>query len=138
MVNQEQIEKFIELRARGFSYEKIAKAIGVSKPTLIKLSRQYEKEIANQKFFNIECLLKRYRLARENKIKFLCKLLDRVNVELLSRDLGKLGVKDLLEVRVKLDEELRGLLNPIKYRTGEKLDLLDSFSGMADVTLNLD
>lgn len=138
MITQEQIERFIELRAKGFSYEKIAKAIGISKPTLIKLSRQYQKEIANQKFFNIECLLKKYRLARENKIKVLCKLLDRVNTELLFRDLSKLEIKDLLKMRVELDSELRGLLVSIKIDTGEKLDLLSSFGDMGNVLIGVD
>lgn len=43
-------EKFIELRARGLSFSKIAEAIGVSKPILIKWNSELGKEIANQKF----------------------------------------------------------------------------------------
>jgi transposase len=35
----DQKEQFIELRAKGVSYDEIAKEIGVSKPTLIKWGR---------------------------------------------------------------------------------------------------
>lgn len=138
MVTQDQIEKLIELRASGFSYQKIANAISVSKPTLIKLSRQYEKEIANCRFFHHEALLKKFRLSRESKLKLLCKLLDKINTELLSRDFNKLEVKDLLKIRTELDDELRRLSNSIKYNTGEKLDLLTGFPGVGDVLVTLD
>jgi transposase-like protein len=39
-------EKFIQLRAKGFSFDKIAKEISTSKPTLLKWSEEFEGEIA--------------------------------------------------------------------------------------------
>ena len=38
-------EKFIQLRAKGLSFDKIAKQIKISKPTLLKWSEEFEKEI---------------------------------------------------------------------------------------------
>jgi hypothetical protein len=46
--------QFVELRARGLSYDKISKKINVSKPTLIKLGRELADEILelNEDFVN--------------------------------------------------------------------------------------
>lgn len=45
MKDQATREEFIRLRAEGYSFAKISQQINVSKPTLIKWSRQYAKEI---------------------------------------------------------------------------------------------
>ena len=47
----EEIEKFIELRAQGFSFDKIAEEIGTSKPTLLKWSSQYGRELEQAQYF---------------------------------------------------------------------------------------
>jgi transposase len=40
MTDQETIARFIFLRSQGWSYDRITPELGVSKPTLIKWSRQ--------------------------------------------------------------------------------------------------
>ena len=42
-------EKFIELRAKGWSFDKIAKELGKAKQTLINWSKELEDEIDNLK-----------------------------------------------------------------------------------------
>ena len=42
-------ERFIELRAKGWSFDKIAKEIGKAKQTLIDWSKELQDEIANRK-----------------------------------------------------------------------------------------
>ena len=41
-------ERFIELRAKGWSFDKIAKEIGKAKQTLIDWSKELQDEIANK------------------------------------------------------------------------------------------
>jgi transposase len=47
MTDQETIARFIFLRSQGWSYNRITAELNVSKPTLIKWSRQHQFEIAN-------------------------------------------------------------------------------------------
>ena len=47
MKDTAQKEKFIQLRAKGLSFDKISKEINTSKPTLLKWSEELEGEIAN-------------------------------------------------------------------------------------------
>ena len=41
MITLEQERKFIELRGKGWIYDKISKELGISRPTLINLNKKY-------------------------------------------------------------------------------------------------
>ena len=43
--NIEKQQKFIELRAEGLSFDEIAKRVNISKPTLIKWSKELKDKI---------------------------------------------------------------------------------------------
>ena len=49
-------ERFIELRAKGWSFDKIAKELGKAKQTLIDWSKELQDEIANRKALELEAL----------------------------------------------------------------------------------
>ena len=44
-INKKKAEEFIKLRAEGYSFDNIAEKLKISKPTLIKWSKEYEFEI---------------------------------------------------------------------------------------------
>jgi transposase len=52
MKTNNEKEKFIELRARGLSFSKIAEEIGVSKPILIKWNSELRKEMQTRNFWH--------------------------------------------------------------------------------------
>ena len=73
MKNQSFKEDFIRLRALGVSYDEIAKAISVSKPTLLKSAQEYSDQIANELYFNVDSLLDQYRVIKTSRIEaFAC------------------------------------------------------------------
>ena len=49
METTELKERFIDLRAKGWSFDKIAKETGKAKQTLIDWSKELQDEIANRK-----------------------------------------------------------------------------------------
>lgn len=53
-------ERFLEMRTRGLSFNKISKEINVSKPILIGLGKGLEMEIGNRRDLEMEALQKRY------------------------------------------------------------------------------
>lgn len=65
---KEEQERFVELRARGLSFEKIALEMGVSKPTLIKWAGEFHKEISTAEYMDLQALLEQHRLNRRAKI----------------------------------------------------------------------
>lgn len=73
----ELINKFIEARVKGESFDEIVKNIGVSKPTLIKWSRFYQNEINHAKTFLAEATAKEIVERNINFIKALADYIDR-------------------------------------------------------------
>ena len=61
-------EKFIELRAKGYSFDKIAKETGKAKQTLIDWSKELQEEIANLKALELETLYEKYYLLKEVRL----------------------------------------------------------------------
>lgn len=106
-------ERFIELRAKGKSYEMISKELGVSKRTLIMWSRKFEFEIWNLKQTEIESLLDQYLLSKEKKLEMFKELLEKVKKNFLERDLNDLDTEKLFELILKLSDLLE---NGIRFK----------------------
>jgi orotate phosphoribosyltransferase-like protein len=61
-------EKFIELRARGHSYQHISEQLKVSKPTLIKWAHFHEVEIKNLRAMHLDSVWQEAKLCAEARI----------------------------------------------------------------------
>ena len=59
MNDQETIARFIILRTQGWSCNRITVELSISKPTLIKWSRQFQFEIRNLRATETEALAER-------------------------------------------------------------------------------
>jgi len=79
-------EKFIQLRAEGLSYDKIAAELDISKTTALKLGHDFEEEIKRLQFIRLEALAEQYRLVKAARIEELAKLLEQVDTSLQSAD----------------------------------------------------
>ena len=85
MKTTEQKEKFVELRAKNWSFKKIAKQLGISKPTLIKWSKELNQKIANMKAIELEAIQEKYYMQKKQKIKLYGKQLEKIKEELEAR-----------------------------------------------------
>jgi transcriptional regulator with XRE-family HTH domain len=95
---QEIKERFIDLRAKGYSFDKIAKELGKAKQTLIDWSKELKDEIANIKALELEALYEKYYLQKEAKIKSYGTILNKITTELESRDFSNVNTWRLLEI----------------------------------------
>lgn len=113
---EEQKSRFILLRAKGNSYSKIAKEIGVSKGTLVNWNTELEAEIAQARSVELEALQEEYFLLKEGRIRLLGGQLKALQTEIGKRDLSKIKTEKLLELQLRYFTELKG-----EYiRTGQK------------------
>lgn len=94
--------QFIELRAQGYSFEKISKKIGVSKQTLINWSKEFQEQINNLQNIHIDSLQEEYRISRHKRLELLGVFLDKVRTELEKRDMSKVSTKDLSKIYLSL------------------------------------
>ena len=132
-------EKFIELRAKGWSFDKIAKELGKAKQTLIDWSKELQDEIANRKALELEALYETYYLQRESRLQTFGGLLNKIKDEVLSRDLSDVPTDKLLDLFLKYNSQIKEeIVEPI-YKTSLEIyeerqdkELLEALTTLKD------
>ena len=71
-------KEFVQLRAKGMSFNKIASILKVSKTTLIDWSKEFEREIANLKVMELEELQQMYFVQKQKRIELFRSQLERI------------------------------------------------------------
>lgn len=137
MIEKDKKHRFIELRAKGLSFYKIAEEIDVSKPTLIKWSRDLAKEIANYEYLETQSLIEQYKISRSKKIETLTKKLSEIYSILEEYEVKSLSIKELIMLKDNLESQLISEKKAINYYTGEIEDNFKIDLGK-DITLPLD
>lgn len=114
MTNTDLKQQFITLRAKGYSLEKIAKEIGKCRQTLSNWNYNLQEEIANAKAIELEALFEECFLNKEHRVKELSTLLNKINKELEKRDLTTLSDDKLIDLKLKIGEQLKQeIITPI-------------------------
>jgi hypothetical protein len=121
METTDQKERFIELRAKGWSFDKIAKETGKAKQTLIDWSKELQDEIANRKALELEALYESYYLLKENRLQTFGTMLTKIKKEVESRDLSDVPTDKLLELLLKYNSQVKEeIVEPI-YKSSQEI-----------------
>ena len=111
MKTVEDKQRFVELRAKGLSFERIAEELKVSKPTLIKWSEELFHEVQEAEFYELENLLENYKLMRKQRFENYCKILSSALAELESRaaagKLQEVPTEKLLNMAEQLEKRIQ-------------------------------
>ena len=114
-------ERFIELRAQGWSFDKIAKELGKAKQTLIDWSKELQDEIANRKALELEVLYEKYYLLKESRLQTFGELLTKLREEVLKRPLTDVSTEKLLELLIKYNTLLREEIVEPVYKSSQEI-----------------
>lgn len=101
-------DKFIELRARGNSYDKISKSLGVSKGTLILWSRELKVEMVNYRNLEADALMEKYKMSKNSQLEVLGEQLAKIREEVSKRDLNNIPTEKLVTMEIKLLDNIDG------------------------------
>lgn len=111
MKESECKEKFILLRAENKSFDKISAELGVSKPTLIKWSREFQHQIANLKIVQLEAIRDNFIVSKEQTAKLFRGLLDKVQCEIEKKDFSEYSFESLMvlynQYSLRIENELK-------------------------------
>ena len=122
-----EVEQFIELRAKGYSFDRIAEETGTSKPTLLKWNSQYSRELEQAQYFELHSLLAQYGLMRRNRVEAYSELLGRALEELKRRasneSLDRLPTDKLLALVLSLEQRVEREVNSKKLEFSGARDL---------------
>lgn len=116
MKDIESKNKFIELRAKGLSFDKIAQELNISKQTLITWSKELKIEIANLKSIELEVLQEKFYISKTKRIELFGSQLETLKNELGKRDLSQVGTEKLFELSLKYGAFLKEEAEPITFK----------------------
>ncbi len=113
MKQENQIEKFIELRIDGKSFDAIAKELHTSKQTLLEWNKEVKTRNAvdEGKTLKINSIVKSYGFDLQNRLSGYLELSQRINDELSKRDLTTVNTETLLKMSIGNDERIKSLVN---------------------------
>jgi transcriptional regulator with XRE-family HTH domain len=114
-------EKFIELRAQGYSFDKIAKELGKAKQTLVDWSRELQEEIANRKALELEALYEKFYLLKEHRLKTFGATLSKLQKEIESRNLSDVPTDKLLDLQLKYLTFIRDEYTEPQFRSSQEI-----------------
>jgi transposase len=106
MNDSETIARFIFLRSQGWSFNRIQVELNVSKPTLIKWSRQHQFEIANLRATETEALAEVVFGQRHERWRTLAGQLKKLEAEIEKRDLEEIPASRLHAIAAALRAEI--------------------------------
>lgn len=129
MKESEAKNLFVELRAAGKSFDKISDELKVSKPTLIKWSKEFQHQISNLKAVELEALREKYLMSKEHEVKLFRGFIDKIQIEMEKKDFSNYSFEELLamfntfkgrlhsEMKIQLTEKV-----PHQYSLEDKIE----------------
>ena len=111
--------KFIELRGKGLSFDKIVKELDVSKGVLLKWDKEFKQEISEVRFIELESMIQKYGVLRTERVKVYGELLKKYRKELSTRDLSDVPTNKLLDMAVLVEDRLREEIKDIRHFSKE-------------------
>jgi hypothetical protein len=103
--------RFIELRAQGWSLQRIAAELHVAKRTLVDWNRDAQHEIRGLKDLELEALHERILVSHEEELTRLTAQLNRIETVLAKRNLDCLSTESLFVLAATVRAQLRRLTN---------------------------
>lgn len=107
------IEKFVELRIEGKSFDDIAKELKTTKQTLIEWNKtvSVREVIAESKRIKINHVVKTFQFDLENRLNSYLTLSERLKKELATRDLTDVPTDKLLTMWIANDSRIKDIVS---------------------------
>ena len=106
MHDDNTVQRFIELRAQGWSYARLMTELNVTKPTLIAWSRKHQFQIQNLKAIELEALGEKWLASTTDRVNGLGEQLRRVEAVISQRDVGELTTSQLYALSRSLRQQI--------------------------------
>ena len=117
MKDQETMQKFIELRSKGWTYARLMAELNVSKPTLINWSRKFQFQIQNLRAIELEALANKWLTSVTDRVNGLGLQLQKVEAELASREIKDLSTTQLYGLARHLRRQLQEATGSVRFTT---------------------
>ncbi len=120
MHTQETQQKFVERRAQGWTFVRIAAELGVAKSTLVEWSRKFRFDINNQRAIELDELHNRVLGTVQSRVAGLAEKLSRVEEELRKRDLAQVPTSRIYSLADALRRQIARETQALRFATPVK------------------
>lgn len=120
MHEPEKQKRFIELRAKGWTFDRMATELGVCRRTLIAWSRKFQFEIQNLHAIELEALRHLVMDDQEKVVRQLGAQLKAVEAALATRDVGELSTAKLFALAQSLRRQIQEQTGPVHFGIASK------------------
>lgn len=127
--------RFVELRAAGHSYNKIAAKLKVSKPTLIKWSREFSNDLNNAKAMELEAIREEFMLSREHRLRIMGTQLNKLTQEVLKRDLNEVPTWRIFDMQRKIIAQIAKEDGDMEFAQDIREDSAESMNNILKQTV---
>ena len=111
----------IELRAQGYSIQKIAKKLDVAKQTVVDTIKANKEEVASLHAIQLDALYEAEKVTAEARIKNLSTLLKKIQQEIDNRDLSDVPTDKLIDLYIKTSSTLDGVMIEPAFKSSQEL-----------------
>jgi antitoxin component HigA of HigAB toxin-antitoxin module len=136
MANIDLTERFIELRAKQYSFREIARKLKKSLPTLVEWDHKFHDRINKCQAEELKSLIEEYHLTIHARMESFAKSLSDLRAELSKRDISTLSVEQIYRLTILYDDKVDKLLHASEAAEPEKeiglKTLLDAFNRPAN------
>jgi hypothetical protein len=106
MHDETTVQRFIELRASGWTYARLMTELNVTKPTLIAWSRKHQFQIQNLKAIELEALGEKWLASVTDRVNLLGEQLRKIETEISRRDAADLTTPQLYSLARSLRRQI--------------------------------
>ena len=117
MHDDKTVQRFIELRAQGWTYAHLMAELKVSKPTLIAWSRKHQFQIQNLKAIELEALGEKWLASASDRVNALGEQLRRIESELATRQPSALTTPQLFALARHLRRQIEQITGSVNFNT---------------------
>ena len=115
MKDEQTVQRFVELRASGWTYARIMTEINITKPTCIAWSRKHQFQIQNLKAIEMETLSEKWLASVADRGNTLGSQLQQVETELATRKLSDLSTQQLILLSRLLRREIERATGQVQF-----------------------
>jgi transcriptional regulator len=117
MTDIEKQQRFVCLRAEGWTFDRLAEDLQTSKPTLIKWSRRFQFDIQNHRAILRERLAEKWLSNLDDRVNALGEKLQKIEAELAKRDVSSLSTGHLFSLADSLRRQIKREIGDITFST---------------------
>ena len=115
MHDDKTVQRFIDLRAQGWTYARLIAELKVSKTTLIGWSRKHQFQIQNLKAIELEALREQWLASTTERVNALGEQLRKIESELATREPAALSTPQLYSLARSLRRQIEQATGPLRF-----------------------